>query len=274
MRKVDRTSVPIPSRLQNLTEVNREHLTNHLNISGSVYAHNDVKRSLQMLYFDKCYICEGDISSSEYDVEHYLPKQKFPHLGYTWSNLHKACSGCNLAKEKKGFFIQDEGGTIIDIKLLDPSNPNYEIADYLSFDINSKAIEKGLGIEPAVRFKAQNTVFYLNGGYDSEYGKGLCYLRSSKALNFTRFCVEKLIEHRARLKEIKVGVDSYVAPEDGGQLEIDQNICQSLINADSEYLCDMAPFSTATRVHIFYTLKITYTQLIQIKNKMKQTLEL
>jgi 5-methylcytosine-specific restriction endonuclease McrA len=105
MNKVDRADVPIPDRLLNLTSVNQQHLSDYKKISNSVYAHNDVKISLQMLYSDKCYICEKDISSGEYDVEHYLPKKHFPHLGYTWENLHKACEGCNLAKEHDNFFF-------------------------------------------------------------------------------------------------------------------------------------------------------------------------
>ncbi|MBE4398809.1 hypothetical protein HJ025_18905 [Vibrio parahaemolyticus] len=163
MRKVDRSSVPFPNRLlqQNLTEDNLAHLENYKQISGSIYGHQDVKNSLKMLYFDKCYICEGDISSGDYDVEHYLPKRYFPQLGYTWQNLHKACTGCNLAKENKNFFVTDEEGNVTDIKLLDPSSLEYDIADYICFTIDSKAERVDIGQNPIVITKAINTIHYL-----------------------------------------------------------------------------------------------------------------
>ncbi|EHA1079635.1 hypothetical protein I8Y06_000411 [Photobacterium damselae] len=272
MRKVDRASVPFPNRLQNLTDDNLAHLEDYKQISGSIYGHQDVKDSLQMLYFEKCYICEGDISSCDYDVEHYLPKKHFPQLGYTWQNLHKACAGCNLAKENKNFFVTDEEGNVTDIKLLDPSSEDYDVADYICFDIDSKAELASQGTNPIVIMKAQNTVHYLNGNYKSDYGKELCYLRSNKTSGFLRFCSKSLVEHRNRLRQIKLTIETYQIPEDPKLLEMDQNICQSLINADSEYLSDKAPFSTSTRVQLFPTLKITYAELVRIKNHMKQIL--
>ncbi|ABX50070.1 hypothetical protein Sbal195_2904 [Shewanella baltica OS195] len=274
MRKVDRASVPFPNRLlqQNMTAENLSHLANYKQINNSIYGHQDVKNNLQMLYFDKCYICEGDISSGDYDVEHYLPKKHFPQLGYTWENLHKACSGCNLAKEHKSFFVTDDKGNVTDIKLLDPSSVVYNIAEYICFNIDSKAERVIIGENPIAITKAINTIHYLNGNYQSDYGKELCYLRSNKSSGFLRFCNESLVEHRNRLREIKVTIDTYQPPEDPVLLEIDQNICQRLINADNEYLSDKAPFSTSTRVQLFPTLKITYDQLVRIKNHMKQIL--
>lgn len=99
MRKVDRSSVPFPNRLlqQNLTEDNLAHLENYKQINSSIYSHQDVKNSLKMLYFDKCYICEGDISSGDYDVEHYLPKRHFPatrlHLAKSSQSVYWLQSG-------------------------------------------------------------------------------------------------------------------------------------------------------------------------------------
>jgi uncharacterized protein (TIGR02646 family) len=94
MRNVDRASVPTPNNLQNLTVINQGHLANSNSISTAVYGHKNVKASLQRLYHDKCYVCECDVSAGRYVVEHYLPKQHFPNLGYTWTNLHKACNQC------------------------------------------------------------------------------------------------------------------------------------------------------------------------------------
>ena len=274
MRKVNRNEVPIPSRLQNLTSTNIAHLNDHKKISNSVYGHSDVKYSLQNLYFDKCYICEKDVSNGSYDVEHYLPKRHFPTLGYTWSNLHKSCEGCNLAKEKAEFLITDDNGIITDIKLLDPSSHEYCIYDYVRFDIDSKAELVPDGSEACVITKAEQTIKYLNGEVDSNYSKALPYSRSRSANYFLRFASEILIPNKARLREIKLNIDTYQAPVTGTDLEVDQHICQHLINADNEYLSDSAFFSRCTKAQLFPALKINYQQMTVIKETMRRALNL
>lgn len=273
MRKVDRSNVPIPNCLINLSVAAQSHLLNYKKISGAIYAHADVIHSLALLYFDKCYICERDVSSGRYDVEHYLPKKHFPNLGYTWSNLHKACSGCNLAKENKNFFFYNEMGNCIDAKLLDPASVDYNISDYLSFDINSCAQSPNIGTDPILLQKANNTILYLNGFYDSDYGKELKYLRENKSSQFLRFCCSSnLIYMKNRISQLRFELAAYVPPIDKDDLEIDQRICQLLINADEEYLSDSASFSSSTRVHLFPILGITYANLVLIKKIMKNSL--
>ncbi|PMO72444.1 HNH endonuclease [Vibrio splendidus] len=275
MRKVDRTTVSYPNKLQNLTPVNLGHLRDHTKISGDVYGHADVLDSLNELYFDKCYICESDVSSGEFNVEHYLPKKHFPHLGYSWENLHKACEGCNLAKESKDFFIYDSNSICVDIKLLDPSSTVYNVYDYIRFNIDSVAESVPIGTDADIKLKASNTIKYLNGKYKSEYGKELKFLRSQKANQFLRFCNDKLYKYRDRIRDIKLlGAGGYVAPTNGEDLEADQDLCQVLINVDGTYLADKAPFSTCTKAQLFPTLRITYQELFDIKENMRAILGL
>lgn len=273
MRQVDRSKVPTPACLQNLTPVAKSHLSNHTKISNYIYAHQDVKNSLQLLYHDKCYICECDVSSGRFDVEHYLPKKHFPQFGYTWENLHKSCGGCNLAKEQDSFFFFDANGKRVDVKLLDPSSTSYNIRDYVTFDIDSCAQSAGIGTDATVLQKAQNTILYLNGEFNSAYGKELKFLRSRRSVSFLRFCLDSNLNAlKPRVLEIKDDLQNYTAPTASNLLNIDQRLCQLLIICDDEYLSDQAAFSTSVRVHLYPTLNLSYSDLLKIKNKMRTEL--
>lgn len=273
MRKVNRGEVPIPNRLNELTDVNRKQLESHTTVSQSVYAHNDVKRSLNLLYFNKCYICENDVSVERYNVEHFLPKKHFPHLGYDWTNLHKACEGCNLAKEKKELLIKDEEGNIVDISLLDPSSEEYSVSDYITFDHNGIAKTKDDAGDPALFGKASSTVLYLNGETSSRYSHSLPYLRLLRLQNFMKFCVENLNAYKQRIIELKISGEKYEAPLNE-ELISDQKLCQLLINLDNEFLSKEAFFSTSTRCILYPLLKITYVELKSIKKIMRVALDL
>lgn len=269
MRSVYRASAPDPNNLNNLSAVVLAHLSNYKRIDSAVYGHNDVKNSLKILYFDKCYICEGDVSAG-FDVEHYLPKKNFPSLGYTWSNLHKVCGGCNLAKERKEFLIYDASDRVVDVNLLDPSSVNYKVEDYVEFNINSCAQIRAVGSDPAIVSKAQNTVLYLNGQFPSQYGKELKFLRSNSANRFLKFCIDSNLSGlRDRIREINIDLINYIAPNEKKQKDIDQRICELLINVDDFYLSSSAPFSSSTRVHIYPALKITYQDMVAMKNKLR-----
>ncbi|MBO4149830.1 hypothetical protein LCD46_00335 [Enterobacter ludwigii] len=268
MRKVNRDSVIFPARLQNLTAENLAHLNNYEQISNSIYAHNDVKQSLGDLYFDKCYICECDVSDEKYDVEHYKPKKLFPHLAYEWSNLHKVCDKCNLAKEKKEFFIYNNGA-VVDINLLDPSSNEYDINEYIRYNVIGLAEIVNIGNNLVVIGKARKTIEYLNGEVSSEYCKRLPFRRSTRQNNFLRFCMEELSDHKNRIREIKLNLSNYTAPLEPEKLESDQHICDKLINAEEIYLSDKSIFSSSTKTNLYPTLNITYAELVQIINKMR-----
>ena len=42
-----------------------------------------------------CVYCGKFINETELDVDHYLPKNKFPYLSYCWDNLLPLCKQCN-----------------------------------------------------------------------------------------------------------------------------------------------------------------------------------
>lgn len=268
MRRVNRDSVPNPIRLQNLSAENLLHLHDHTKISSSIYAHEDVKRSLQQLYFDKCYICECDVDNGKFAVDHYKPKKEFAHLGYTWENLHKVCEKCNLAKEKKVFFFI-EGDTITDVKLLDPATSTYNIEDYFRYNINSLAELVDIGTDPIIIEKSRQTVDYLNGNVDSEYCKSLPYRRGQRVINFLRFCMNELTPYKERISELKFNIESYIPPQETNLLAIDQNIFHMLSNADEVYLSERTAFSTCIRVNLYPALRITYAELRKIVNKLR-----
>ncbi|GAD31456.1 conserved hypothetical protein [Photobacterium leiognathi lrivu.4.1] len=274
MRQVDRALVTFPERLkaQNITNVNKAQLIDHKKISGDVYRHQDVKDSLKELYFEKCYICDCDVTGN-FKVEHYLPKKHFPQLGYTWDNLHKSCEGCNLAKEDNGFLVKDIKGTVIDINLLDPSNSTYKIADYMRFNITATVELVQIGNDPLIINKAKNTIKYLNGEYKNEYSKTLKYLRSDKANNFLRYYMTNLFKHKELIFTLrKLGIANYIEPIDHIERDMHIDLCQGLINLDNIYLGEAAPFSTCTRVYMTDALRMTYPDLLALKEKMRITL--
>ncbi|MEZ9820822.1 HNH endonuclease [Shewanella sp. 10N.286.45.A1] len=274
MRKVVRAEVPYPERLQNLTDKNHEQLLNHNNISNSVYGHVDVKASLMQLYFEKCYICEESVSAGMFDVEHYLPKRHFPQLGYTWSNLHKSCEVCNLAKENKTFHIRNNDSEFADIKLLDPSSEEYNVYNYMRFNIDADAELAGIGNDPIVVQKAEHTIKYLNGELDTERARDLPHRRSKRVMAFMRYCAIDLASKKERIREIKLNLDTYSKPREPLQEEEDSEICMKLIGADHQFLSDKAPFSTCTRAQLQAIFGVSYSVLLQIKEKMRQELDL
>lgn len=272
MRQVDRSSVNVPNNLNNLTPANTRQLQSHTTVSGAVYRHQNVQDSLKELYFDKCYICECDVSDG-YKVEHYLPKQFFPQLGYTWRNLHKSCEGCNLAKEHNDFFIRDAANNVVDIKLLDPSNPGYVISDYMRFNINSEAELVQIGTDPFLIEKAKNTVKYLNGQYKNEYSKELKYKRENKSKHFLMFFINELNSFRNIIEQMKItGMDQYEAPQNPAELNIHVQLCNKLISLDLVYLSDRSPYSSCTRVSMVQILSMSYQSFVNMKERMRATL--
>ncbi|ABB73430.1 TIGR02646 family protein [Nitrosospira multiformis ATCC 25196] len=70
---------------------------------ASAYKAPEVKELLRCETAEKCAYCESKISHVDYgDVEHLLPKSKFPQLRYSYENLTYTCSVCNT---KKGDFF-------------------------------------------------------------------------------------------------------------------------------------------------------------------------
>lgn len=285
MRRVDRSSVPFPERLlaEKITVANQQQMNGQGDIQSSVYAHRTVKESLTKLYFDKCYICEDKAINGTYDVEHYLPKEHFKHLAYSWSNLHKVCKICNLAKENKEFRILDEEQKFSDIKLLDPSSVEYSITDCIRYNIDSK-VEVKLEDDGSVLYqKALYTANLLNGNIRSDTGElkshnthDMPNRRTNRSNAFLRyFSVEsKLAVKKQRIEQIANSLDNYERPTQQQQVSEDIEIYDDLKKADLAFFVDSAPFSTSCRVQLRYVLKIDYPTFSALLRKMEQALEI
>lgn len=73
------------------------------------YKHQEVKKALEKLFYDKCAYCESNITvAGPWDVEHYRPKGRVAErpdhpgyywLAYTWENLYPSCQFCNQSRK-------------------------------------------------------------------------------------------------------------------------------------------------------------------------------
>ena len=72
----------------------------------SRYKQSDIKKSLKLIYNEKCAFCEQKITECKDNnleecsstVEHYRPKSKYYWLAYSWDNLLWCCHRCNQNK--------------------------------------------------------------------------------------------------------------------------------------------------------------------------------
>lgn len=280
MRQVNRSIVSPPNNLSNLSPVQLAHLSNHENIRQDIYAHDDVKQALKVLYHDKCYICECYVGDS-YDVEHFLPKKHFSHLGYTWENLHKVCTSCNLAKESRNFLVKDTSDIVTDILLLDPSTSSYSISDYLSFNINGEAVLTNIGTDSSLKLKADTTARYLNGelkktqGKPFEHASKLNHLRSSRIAAFERSLRENHFStFQQNIMNIHRTCSSYIAKTDLAELQHDRETYDFLAKIFESFLNDSCPFCSVLRDYCFIAFKLTFTELKSIAECLRLTYRL
>ncbi|ANV74328.1 TIGR02646 family protein (plasmid) [Bacillus thuringiensis] len=63
------------------------------------YRHEDIKNSLFAISNEKCAFCESKpAESGNIEVEHFIPKSKYPHLTFNWDNFLPVCRKCNVSK--------------------------------------------------------------------------------------------------------------------------------------------------------------------------------
>lgn len=68
----------------------------------SRYRHKDIRSALENETHNKCAYCEAKIKPSSFgDVEHILPKKKYPQNIFNWDNLTLACEVCNRKYKKE-----------------------------------------------------------------------------------------------------------------------------------------------------------------------------
>jgi len=275
MRHVDRTLVNHPNNLLNLTAEQKAHLTDHKKIRSDIYAHENVKQALKSIYHEKCYICECHVGDN-YAVEHYLPKQHFSHLGYTWENLHKVCNQCNLAKESDLFFIKDLSNNITDILLLDPSNISYNISDYLSFNLDGEAILVNYGTDQSICRKAEHTVNYLNGNLKKSQGKPfehaskLNHLRSARIGAFERSLRDNnLMIYLDNILSINSTINAYQAQTNSENQQLDLDTYHFLANLFKNFLNDECVYCSTLRDYCFTVFKIKFENLKKILEHLR-----
>lgn len=108
-------------------------MKNHFKIK---YKQDDIAETLEEMYLGKCCYCEVGMGTTDYEhIEHLKPKSltAFHYLCFEWTNLHWACSRCNV---KKGKNWSDSN------PILDPTVDSPE--EHITFDLHTcKAIALG-----------------------------------------------------------------------------------------------------------------------------------
>jgi len=70
-----------------------------------IYAHNEVKQALGLMFGSKCAYCEADVTMVSWQhVEHFRPVARYPALAYARNNLLLACGRCNGKPNKSDNF--------------------------------------------------------------------------------------------------------------------------------------------------------------------------
>jgi len=87
---------------------------------------------LRELFDHKCCYCtlnEGENDFGYFNIDHFRPKKKFPHLETAYENLYYACQRCNVYKRDN--WISKAAGCIRNCNLCE--NKKCEDIDYLRF---------------------------------------------------------------------------------------------------------------------------------------------
>ena len=102
------------------------------------YDGEDVKALLAKDHYDKCYICERQLTT-DFQVEHLHSQEHYPDEKYNWDNLFFACSYCNGRKSANFDGIVNPTKEAIEEKIV--QTLNYDKADFATDD-TSEAIQQ------------------------------------------------------------------------------------------------------------------------------------
>lgn len=98
------------------------------------YGSTHVRNALDKMFSGKCAYCEvviGVVATAH--IEHFRPKQKYPSLIFTWTNLLLGCPTCNDGGHKGTKFPKiKDNGPFIDPTTEDPTDHIEFIYDPLS----------------------------------------------------------------------------------------------------------------------------------------------
>ena len=102
------------------------------------YDGEDVKALLAKDHYDKCYICERQLTT-DFQVEHLHSQEHYPDEKYNWDNLFFVCSYCNGKKSANFDGIVNPTKEAIEEKIV--QTLNYDKADFDTND-TSAAIQQ------------------------------------------------------------------------------------------------------------------------------------
>ena len=104
------------------------------------YDGEDVIDLLAKDHYDKCYICERQLTT-DFQVEHLHSQKHYPDEKYNWENLFFVCSYCNGKKSANFDGIVNPTKEAIEEKIVQKLNYRDNKADFIRND-TSKAIEQ------------------------------------------------------------------------------------------------------------------------------------
>ncbi len=62
------------------------------------YGHREIRETLEMLSFHKCFYCEHKLGETKGEVDHYVEVAEKPEWAFEWKNFYLSCYGCNKRK--------------------------------------------------------------------------------------------------------------------------------------------------------------------------------
>ncbi len=200
---------PCPEILQENSEVwTKELLKKKENGEGvntiqNRYKHEDIKNTLKKECFNKCIYCESKINHDQFgDIEHILPKSRFPELTFDWENLGFVCIKCNNAKRD----YYDEELKIVNPYIEDPKDffmaMGQRIENVLGNDRGFVSLEKLRLNRPELEEKRKLKLDSLQ--------KSLEYFAKVKNLSHKQILLQSIYESVAEDQEYSFVASTFV----------------------------------------------------------------
>jgi len=125
------------------------------------YSDEVVQIALKKDFSKKCYICEE--VTRHYEVEHFYPQSKFPHLKNSYENLFYSCEKCNSLK---GSIIN----TSSDNEILNCCD--IDVENYIKLKYNSKNCNVEISrVSENMVLQTDNTIQFLEKIYNGKNSK-------------------------------------------------------------------------------------------------------
>jgi uncharacterized protein (TIGR02646 family) len=126
-----------------------------------------------------CAFCDSDnFATSLKTIEHFRPKDTFPHLAYTWTNLFLCCNACQNAKGEK-----------FEETLLKPDETEYQFSTYFQCNFKTGELEPNAIATDAQKVQASDTIRL----YDLNR-EDLCIFRLKEAKRWKRRGEDEILD--------------------------------------------------------------------------------